>query len=275
MQTTRRDIFRGALATGLMGTLPSIAATRSTMAPALKARYAKLDAAASQPVFKRELFTEPAIIESVDLLHYKNSWICRVRTKDGHEGISVSNSQQMEMLYPSWSSGWPRSLSGRMLAILKTSSRRSPSINRTTRLRSGDLGAHGDHRVRHSRHVRQDGRTGRSVFLSPTRSTTRRSTSIRPTVSAYISAEEMIEHLNAMLPSPRRRLSSSSWAAACRIPRPRRPQRKADSAGPQDLRRQDGHLRRRQRLLYSGAGNSHRTADAGVQLCVLRRAGAV
>ncbi len=40
------------------------------------------------------------IIESVDLLHYKESYLCRVRSKDGAEGISVSNSQQMMALYP-------------------------------------------------------------------------------------------------------------------------------------------------------------------------------
>ena len=66
----------------------------------LKVKYSKLDAAASQPVFKRDLFPEPAIIQTVELLHYGRSWLCRVRTKDGAEGLSVSNSQQMEVLYP-------------------------------------------------------------------------------------------------------------------------------------------------------------------------------
>jgi L-alanine-DL-glutamate epimerase-like enolase superfamily enzyme len=36
----------------------------------------------------------------VELLRYKKSWLCRVRSKDGHEGISVSNAQQMETFYP-------------------------------------------------------------------------------------------------------------------------------------------------------------------------------
>jgi L-alanine-DL-glutamate epimerase-like enolase superfamily enzyme len=70
------------------------------MDPGLKARYAKMDAAAALPVFKRELFNEPAIIESVELLNYKKSWLCRVRIKGGAEGIAVSNAQQMEVLYP-------------------------------------------------------------------------------------------------------------------------------------------------------------------------------
>jgi L-alanine-DL-glutamate epimerase-like enolase superfamily enzyme len=100
MPTTRRDVFRGALATGLTAGLPSMAASSTNMTPALKERYAKLDAAAGQSVFKRELFPEPAIIQTVELLHFGRSWLCRVRTKDGAEGISVSNSQQMDVLYP-------------------------------------------------------------------------------------------------------------------------------------------------------------------------------
>ena len=70
------------------------------MDPKLKETYARLDAALAQPVFKRELFPEPVIIESVELLHYKDSWLCRVRAKGGLEGISVSNSEQMQSLYP-------------------------------------------------------------------------------------------------------------------------------------------------------------------------------
>jgi L-alanine-DL-glutamate epimerase-like enolase superfamily enzyme len=101
MNTTRRDVFRGAIAAGLTAGLPKMASAATTnMDPALKARYAKLDEALAKPVFKRELFKEPSIIETVELLHYKNSWLCRVRTKDGAEGISVSNSAQIEVLYP-------------------------------------------------------------------------------------------------------------------------------------------------------------------------------
>jgi L-alanine-DL-glutamate epimerase-like enolase superfamily enzyme len=100
MQTSRRNIFRGALATGLTAGLSSMGVASSTGDAGLKAKYARLNAAASLPVFRRELFPEPAIIQTVELLHYNKSWLCRVRTKDGAEGISVSNSQQMEVLYP-------------------------------------------------------------------------------------------------------------------------------------------------------------------------------
>jgi L-alanine-DL-glutamate epimerase-like enolase superfamily enzyme len=100
MQTSRRNIVRGALATGLTAGLSSMGVASSTGDAGLKAKFARLDAAASLPVFKRELFPEPAIIQTIELLHYDKSWLCRVRTRDGAEGISVSNSQQMEVLYP-------------------------------------------------------------------------------------------------------------------------------------------------------------------------------
>jgi L-alanine-DL-glutamate epimerase-like enolase superfamily enzyme len=36
----------------------------------------------------------------VELLHNKHQYLCRVRSKDGHEGISVANAEMMEVLYP-------------------------------------------------------------------------------------------------------------------------------------------------------------------------------
>jgi len=75
-------------------------APRHGLPGTLRDRYAQLDAILQQPVFKRELFKDPVIIQSVELLTRDNQYICRVRSKDGHEGIAVSNAQQMEVLYP-------------------------------------------------------------------------------------------------------------------------------------------------------------------------------
>jgi L-alanine-DL-glutamate epimerase-like enolase superfamily enzyme len=75
-------------------------APRHGLPGTLKERYAKLDAILQQPVFKRELFKEPVVIQSIELLTRDKQHICRVRSRDGHEGISVSNAQQMEVLYP-------------------------------------------------------------------------------------------------------------------------------------------------------------------------------
>ena len=106
MTNSRRRFLTSALAGGAAAALTPIAGgTGRTAAVHVKpeeiqARYAKLDAVLRQPVFKRELFQQPAIIDSLELLHYKNSYLCRVRSKDGAEGISISNSEQMASLYP-------------------------------------------------------------------------------------------------------------------------------------------------------------------------------
>ncbi len=55
-------------------------------------RYEKLDEILRQPVLKRELFARPVIIESLELLRYKGSFLCRVRSRNGAEGVSVSHS---------------------------------------------------------------------------------------------------------------------------------------------------------------------------------------
>jgi L-alanine-DL-glutamate epimerase-like enolase superfamily enzyme len=61
--------------------------------------YAKLDAVLAQPTFRKELFPNPVLIESVELLRDGGSFLCRVRSKDGAEGISVAHNT-MNILYP-------------------------------------------------------------------------------------------------------------------------------------------------------------------------------
>ena len=51
-------------------------------------------------VINRKQFSTPLIIEKVELLRFKNNFLCRVRTSDGAEGLSVSNNMQMVSLYP-------------------------------------------------------------------------------------------------------------------------------------------------------------------------------
>lgn len=67
--------------------------------PALEERYRKLDDALGRPVLKKELFRAPVLLESVELLRHGNSFLCRVRSRDGAEGISVAHSA-MSTLYP-------------------------------------------------------------------------------------------------------------------------------------------------------------------------------
>ncbi len=65
----------------------------------LSARYRKLDEILQQPVLKKQFFSTPVIIESLELLHMDGSYLCRVRSRDGAEGISVAHST-MNTLYP-------------------------------------------------------------------------------------------------------------------------------------------------------------------------------
>jgi L-alanine-DL-glutamate epimerase-like enolase superfamily enzyme len=96
MKTNRRQFVSAAVAAG---TAPLLSRASASPSPAVKERYAKLDAILKQPVLKKELFPKPVIIETVELLRYENSFLCRVRSKDGAEGISVGHSG-MRTLYP-------------------------------------------------------------------------------------------------------------------------------------------------------------------------------
>ncbi len=62
--------------------------------------YSKLDEVLAQPVLKKDLFQEPVIIETLELLRFKDNFICRVRSIDGAVGISVGNNAQLESFWP-------------------------------------------------------------------------------------------------------------------------------------------------------------------------------
>src|SRR5512133_1586457 len=103
MRTNRRQFVSTALAGGLAAAFPR--SSRGSDAPEARARplnpaYARLDAILKQPVFKEELFAAPVIIASLELLRFKNSFLCRVRSKEGAEGISVGHGGQLQSLYP-------------------------------------------------------------------------------------------------------------------------------------------------------------------------------
>ena len=102
MKTSRRDFLtKSALGvTFLTGGLSSCKAETKTVTDDLQEKYQKLDEVATQPILKAGLFPDPLIIETLELLRYKNNFICRVRTTDGAEGISVGNNMQLVSLYP-------------------------------------------------------------------------------------------------------------------------------------------------------------------------------
>ncbi len=103
--TTRRGFLKTSAqaATGLTLAVAANraghAATSRNSAP-LKASLNELDLAASLPVLKREEFKSPVIIESIRLLKQGSEYLVHVRSKDGAEGVSVTNPPRADYLAP-------------------------------------------------------------------------------------------------------------------------------------------------------------------------------
>lgn len=63
-------------------------------------KYNALDRALERPVLKREFYPDPIVIESIELLRDRKSFICRVRSSDGAEGISIGHPFISQESYP-------------------------------------------------------------------------------------------------------------------------------------------------------------------------------
>lgn len=100
MKSNRRKFLKAGTYTGLGATLLSNSCSSTKSAGTATADYTQLDAALKQPVLKKELFTDPVIIESCELLQYNGNYLCRVRSKDGAEGYCVGHNIRMPHLYP-------------------------------------------------------------------------------------------------------------------------------------------------------------------------------
>ena len=103
MKTNRRKFISTAIAGSLAATLPLSSYGRNMpddWSGALNTDYSRLDQILKQPVFKKEFFKSPVIIETLELLRNGSGFLCRVRSKDGAEGISVGHSGQIRSLYP-------------------------------------------------------------------------------------------------------------------------------------------------------------------------------
>jgi L-alanine-DL-glutamate epimerase-like enolase superfamily enzyme len=108
MNASRRKLISTAIGGGL-ASLPlysssSLSAISDSAPPgpasrALNSRYGRLDDILKQPVLKKQFFAAPVIIETLELLRLNNSYLCRVRSRDGAEGISVAHSG-MRTLFP-------------------------------------------------------------------------------------------------------------------------------------------------------------------------------
>jgi L-alanine-DL-glutamate epimerase-like enolase superfamily enzyme len=103
MGKNRRQFIATAVSGTFAATLPLSSCKRSGSVnsdAAITENYEKLDHILEQPVFRKELFTSPVIIETIELLRYENNFLCRVRSRDGAEGISVGHGSQLMSLYP-------------------------------------------------------------------------------------------------------------------------------------------------------------------------------
>jgi len=107
MEFTRRKFLTTAVL-GSAGAVLSSSSLASTLnlsskvkkLPGINPTYTKLDKILSEPVLKRELFTSPVIIETLELIRYKDNFLCRVRSTGGVEGFSFGQNEQMKSLYP-------------------------------------------------------------------------------------------------------------------------------------------------------------------------------
>jgi L-alanine-DL-glutamate epimerase-like enolase superfamily enzyme len=95
MRTSRRrfvQLAAGAGAASLLAGADSAVAQNRVAAE-------DLDRAAAEPVLKLDAFDAPVVIESIELLRGGRDHFIRVRSKEGAEGISVTN-ERAEYLYP-------------------------------------------------------------------------------------------------------------------------------------------------------------------------------
>jgi L-alanine-DL-glutamate epimerase-like enolase superfamily enzyme len=105
MRTNRRKFITRALSGGLAAsTIPFSSCGSGTSAAGsaadLESRYAELDEILKRPVLKRELFDSPVIIETIELLRDRYNFLCRVRSGEGAEGISIGHPYQSRYSWP-------------------------------------------------------------------------------------------------------------------------------------------------------------------------------
>lgn len=100
MQYNRRSFLAGTIGAGAAGLLPSACsqtreAKRET---SLGPNLLDIDRAAAAPVLKLEGLQSPVIVESIRLLKKDKEYFVHVKSKEGAEGISVTNPPRAEYL---------------------------------------------------------------------------------------------------------------------------------------------------------------------------------
>lgn len=103
MNKNRRKFLASTALLGGAATIAPLSSCKpTTAATPLRTNYSALDEVLKKPVLKRELFPDPIIIESIQLLRDRGNFICIVRSKDGAEGISVGHPFFSKISYPAF-----------------------------------------------------------------------------------------------------------------------------------------------------------------------------
>ncbi len=100
MKANRRTFLKSATLAGSAATLPLVSCRSENDRTRVERNYALLDEVLDKPVLRRELFPEPVIIESLELLRDRRNCLYRVRSKDGAEGISMGHPYVAKSSWP-------------------------------------------------------------------------------------------------------------------------------------------------------------------------------
>jgi L-alanine-DL-glutamate epimerase-like enolase superfamily enzyme len=100
MKPNRRNFIRSSLLAGGAASLFPLSSCEKKDSAAAYPDYSTLDNIRKQPVLKRDLFPSPVMIESLELLRDRDNFICRVRSADGEEGISIGHPFISRQGYP-------------------------------------------------------------------------------------------------------------------------------------------------------------------------------
>jgi len=96
MQLNRRDFVELTAGAGLLSILPGCKATPGKPQAVSHKRQVslqELEKAAEAPVLKLDGVDSTLVIESIKLLRKDREYILRVRSKDGAEGVAITNSR--------------------------------------------------------------------------------------------------------------------------------------------------------------------------------------
>ena len=102
MYLNRRNFIELTVGAGLSSVLPGCKSTPDKSQAASHNRHVspeELEKAAEAPVLQLDGIDSPLVIESIELMRKERGYIVRIRSKDGAEGVAVTN-DRAQYLYP-------------------------------------------------------------------------------------------------------------------------------------------------------------------------------